>query len=110
MKIIDDKIVIAVEKPKTIKGLYVPETMSKRGVIEGEVHQIGPGRYYPDGIRRVVDVKIGDRVIFNNAGAAIKVDIMEGETQKQYFVIQPQEILMVLDENEHQIDTAGLSI
>ena len=59
---------------KTKSGIYLPDT-AKEKPQEGEVIAVGPGRVAEDGKRIVMDVKVGDTVIYAKyGGTEIKVD------------------------------------
>ena len=71
-----DRIVVkpieAEEKTKT--GIYLPDT-AKEKPQEGKVVAVGPGRLSEEGKRIVMDVKVGDIVVYSKyGGTEIKVD------------------------------------
>lgn len=100
MRIVDDKIAIKVEKKAQIKGIYIPSEHKTIGLVEGTVAVIGPGRYYPDGQRRPVNVKVGDRVVINNI-AALHLKYEKDGNQEEYWICKEPEIVVVLEEGEH---------
>ena len=100
MRIVDDKIAIKIEKKEQIKGIYIPSEHKTVGLVEGTVACIGPGRYYPDGQRRLVNVNVGDRVIINNI-AALHLKFEKDGKEEEYWVCKEPEIIMVLEEGEH---------
>jgi chaperonin GroES len=50
---------------KSPSGIIIPDTVDREKTDRGEVVAVGPGRFDEDGEKRIpVDVKVGDRVIF----------------------------------------------
>lgn len=47
----------------TDAGVIVPEMADDRE--EADVLQVGPGEIMPDGDREVIDIKVGDRILYN---------------------------------------------
>jgi len=74
----DRLVVKPVEKEERTKGgIILPDT-AKEKPQEGEVVAVGPGRMTDDGKRIVMDVKVGDRVIYSKyGGSEIKIDDVE---------------------------------
>lgn len=70
-------------------GLYIPAN-AKEKPLEGEVLAVGNGRVLQDGSVKSLEVKVGDRILFNKySGTEIKV---EGE---EYLIIREDDILVV---------------
>jgi chaperonin GroES len=62
------------KEEKTKSGIYLPDT-AKEKPQEGKVMAIGPGKMSEDGKRIVMDIKVGDTVIYAKyGGTEIKVD------------------------------------
>jgi chaperonin GroES len=62
------------KEEKTKSGIYLPDT-AKEKPQEGEVIAVGPGKMSEDGKRIVMDIKVGDMVIYAKyGGTEIKVD------------------------------------
>src|SRR5579864_8262702 len=80
------------ETEKTAGGLFIPDS-AKEKPQEGEVVAVGNGkRSEKDGSLQVLDVKVGDRILFGKySGSDIKVD---GD---EYMIMREDEILGVLD-------------
>ena len=71
-----DRVVVKpIEKEeKTKTGIYLPDTVKEKPQ-EGKVLAVGPGRLSEDGKRIVMDVKVGDIVIYAKYGGAdIKIE------------------------------------
>lgn len=73
-------------------GIIVPDSVSKDDKNEqGIVIAIGAGRWDEDGEKRIpLDVKVGDKVIFNSWRDKIKVD------KEEYSIISESDILAVI--------------
>jgi len=72
---------------KTKAGIYLPDT-AKEKPQEGEVVAVGPGRTSDDGKRIVMDVKVGDIVVYTKyGGTEIKVD------DEEYMILRESDIL-----------------
>ena len=55
-------------------GIIIPDTARERPQ-EGEVVAVGEGKYRTDGVRQSLDVRVGDRVLFDKySGSEIKLD------------------------------------
>ena len=71
-----DRVVVkpSEKEGKTKSGIYLPDT-AKEKPQEGEVVAVGPGRLSEDGKRVVMEVKVGDRVLYAKyGGTEIKID------------------------------------
>ena len=72
-------------------GIVLPDTASEKP-SQGEVLAVGPGKVDDNGDRRVLDVAIGDKIIFGQyAGSTVKVD---GE---ELLILGESEIFGVLE-------------
>jgi chaperonin GroES len=71
----DRLVVKPIEREEMTKtGIYLPDT-AKEKPQEGKVIAVGPGRLSEDGKRIVMDVKVGDTVIYARyGGTEIKID------------------------------------
>jgi chaperonin GroES len=68
-------VVKPIEKEEVTKGGIVLPDTAKEKPQEGEVVAVGPGRLSDDGKRIVMDVKVGDIVVYAKyAGTEIKID------------------------------------
>jgi chaperonin GroES len=58
-------------------GIVIPDTAQEKAQ-EGEVVAVGPGRMGKDNIREVMDIKVGDFIIYPKfGGTEIKVEGIE---------------------------------
>jgi chaperonin GroES len=79
------------EETKTAGGIVLPDSAAEKP-SQGEVLAIGPGKTLDNGDVRVLDVKVGDKVIFGQyAGSTVKVD---GE---ELLILSESEIFGVLE-------------
>ena len=88
-----DRIVVKriEEKEQMQGGLYIPDT-AKEKPQEGEVVAVGKGKRLEDGKVVVLDVQVGDRILFGKySGSDIKLD---GE---EYLIMRDDEVLGILD-------------
>jgi chaperonin GroES len=73
---LQDRVVVSriAEQEKTKGGIIIPDT-AKEKPVEGKVLAVGNGRVLEDGSLRKLDVKAGDRVLFNKyGGTEVKID------------------------------------
>jgi chaperonin GroES len=78
------------EEQKTKGGIIIPDT-AKEKPQEGQVVAVGGGRVNEEGKVRPLDVKKGDRVLFNKySGTEVK---LEGE---EHLIIREEDVLAVL--------------
>ena len=76
---------------KTAGGIIIPDS-AKEKPAEGEIIAVGPGKLNDKGERVVVDVKVGDRVLFSKYGGTdVKYD---GE---DYLIMREDDILGVVE-------------
>ena len=88
-----DRIVVKriEEKEQMQGGLYIPDT-AKEKPQEGEVVAVGKCKRLEDGKVVVLDVQVGDRILFGKySGSDIKLD---GE---EYLIMREDEVLGILD-------------
>jgi chaperonin GroES len=88
-----DRIVVKriEDKEQMQGGLYIPDT-AKEKPQEGEVVAVGKGKRLEDGKVVVLDVQVGDRILFGKySGSDIKLD---GE---EYMIMREDEVLGILD-------------
>lgn len=79
------------EEDVTKGGLVIPDT-AKEKPIRGQIVAVGAGRRLKDGSTRPLDVKEGDRVLFEKwAGSEVKLD---GEER---LLLKEDEVLATID-------------
>jgi chaperonin GroES len=89
-----DRVVIqpSAREEMTKSGIVIPDT-AKEKPQEGTIIAAGPGKILEDGKREPMDVKVGDRVLYQKyAGTEFKVD---GE---ELLIIDQKSILAVVED------------
>jgi len=75
----------------TASGILLPET-AKEKPQQGQVLAAGPGKVDDDGERIVMDVKVGDKVLYAKySGTEVKLD------GKKLLIMRESDILAVLE-------------
>jgi len=61
-----DRVVVRPDgrEVQTAGGIIIPDCVGVSGCLVGEVVACGPGRYYEDGSRMPMPLKVGDRVLY----------------------------------------------
>ena len=79
------------EEAKTKGGIIIPDT-AKEKPQEGKVVAVGKGKVTEDGKLQPLDVKKGDRVLFNKySGSEVNVD---GE---EHLIIREEDVLAICE-------------
>ena len=79
------------EEQKSKGGIIIPDT-AKEKPQEGKIIAVGKGKTLDDGKLVPLDVKVGDKVLFNKyAGSDIKI---EGE---EYMIMREEDVLGVIE-------------
>lgn len=79
------------EEEKTKGGIIIPDT-AKEKPAEGEVVATGSGRRTEDGKLVALDVKSGDRILFNKyAGTDIKIE------SEEYLIMREEDVLGIIE-------------
>ena len=90
---LQDRLVVSriAEEEKTKGGIIIPDT-AKEKPVEGKVLAVGNGRVLEDGNVRKLDIKAGDRVLFNKyGGTEVKID---GE---ELLILREDDVLGVIE-------------
>ena len=89
----DHVVVQLIEKEEvTVSGIILPDTVEKEKKAEGMVIAVGPGKLLDSGVRATLEVKVGDRVLFEKwGGEEVEVDDVE------YKIISADKILAILE-------------
>ncbi|MAX67610.1 MAG: co-chaperone GroES [Bacteriovoracaceae bacterium] len=91
VKPLHDRVLIkVVEETKTASGIIIPDG-AKDKPTEGEIVAVGSGYRLPDGSVRALEVKAGDKVLFDKwGGSEVKVD------GNEYLVMKEEKIIGIL--------------
>jgi chaperonin GroES len=90
---LQDRLVVSriAEEEKTKGGIIIPDS-AKEKPVEGKVLSVGNGRILEDGSVRKLDIKVGDRVLFNKyGGTEVKID---GE---ELLILREDDVLGVVE-------------
>ncbi len=93
MRPLHDRVIVKrMEEERTSPGgIVIPDTAAEKP-IRGEVVAIGNGKILDNGDVRVLDVKVGDKILFGKyAGTEVKV---EGE---ELLVMKEDDIMAVIE-------------
>ncbi len=79
------------EITKTAGGIIIPDS-AKEKPAEGEVIAVGPGKVNDKGDRVVLQVKVGDRVLFSKYGGTdVKLDGVD------YMIMREDDIMGIVE-------------
>lgn len=93
LKPLGDRVVIqpTPREEVTKSGILLPDT-AKEKPQEGTIIAAGPGKILEDGKREAMDVKVGDRVLYQKyAGTEFKVD------DEELLIIDQKSILAIVE-------------
>lgn len=93
IKPLGDRVVVqpVKEEEVTKSGIVLPDTVEKEKKQEGTVVAVGPGKMLESGSRAPIDVKVGDRVLFEKwGGEEVTVD------EEDYKIVEAEKILAIL--------------
>lgn len=80
------------EEEVTASGIFLPETVDKEKKAEGEVVAVGPGKLLENGQRAVMEVKVGDKVLFEKWGGE---DVKVGK--EEFKILDAEKILAIIE-------------
>jgi chaperonin GroES len=92
LKPLADRIVVKKleAEEKTSGGIVLPDT-AKEKPQQAEVLAVGPGRLDEKNVRQAMEVKVGDKVIFQKySGTEIKIDGIE------YVILAEKDVLALI--------------
>jgi len=90
---LQDRIIVKrlAEEQKTKGGIIIPDT-AKEKPIEGKVIAVGKGKVADDGKLIKLEVKVGDKILFNKYGGTdVKID---GD---EYLIMREDDILGIIE-------------
>ncbi len=77
---------------KTASGIILPDMGDKERPEQGTVIAVGPGKFLDNGTRQVMEVKVGDVVVFKKYGPdEVEVD------GKKYLVVGADDIMATIE-------------
>ncbi|MBI5222553.1 MAG: co-chaperone GroES [Candidatus Magasanikbacteria bacterium] len=80
------------EEEVTASGIVLPDTVDKEKKMEGEVVAVGPGKILDSGERAKMEVKVGDKIIFEKwGGEEVKVG------KEEYKILSVEKILAIVE-------------
>lgn len=79
------------KEEKTSTGIYLPTSGDKERPEQGTVVAVGPGKFLDNGTRQVVDVKVGDVVVFSYSRQEVKLE------DKKYFVVAAEDVMAIIE-------------
>lgn len=80
------------QETTTASGIVIPDSAAEKP-DQGEVIAVGPGRKDADGQRIVLDLQVGERVLFGKyAGQAVKVN------GNEFLVLREEDIVAVVNQ------------
>ncbi|MBI4427076.1 MAG: co-chaperone GroES [Candidatus Magasanikbacteria bacterium] len=80
------------EEEVTKSGIVLPDTVDKEKKMEGEVVAVGPGKILDSGERAKMEVKVGDKVIFEKWGGE---EVKMGK--EEYKILSAEKILAIVE-------------
>ena len=90
---LQDRILIkrVAEEEKTKGGIIIPDS-AKEKPQEGRVVSVGAGKLQEDGSIRKLEIKAGDKVLFNKySGSDIKIDGTE------HLILKEDDVLAIIE-------------
>jgi len=93
LKPLGDRLVVkpSAREEMTKSGIVLPDTVKERPQ-EGTVLAVGPGRILDDGKREAIDVKVGQKILFQKyAGTEFKLD------EEDLLILSQKDILAVIE-------------
>ena len=79
------------EDEKTKAGILLPDTAEKEKPIKGEVVAIGSGKILDNGQRETIDLKVGDKILFEKYGSdEYKLD------DEEFLVVEFDKVVAVI--------------
>jgi len=94
LKPLQDRILVKriEEDAQTKGGIIIPDTAREKP-MQGKVIAAGKGKVLDSGARQALDVKKGDKVLFNKyAGTEVKID------KEDYLIMREDDILGIIQE------------
>ena len=88
----DRVLVKALESEEKTKGGIVLPDIAKERPSKGEIIAVGTGKVFEDGSRKLLSVKVGDKIIFGKyAGTEVKIK------DQEYLILREEDVLAILE-------------
>ena len=76
---------------KTAGGILIPDN-AKEKPVEAKVIAVGSGKVLENGVRKALEIKVGDRVLFGKwSGSEVKIDGVD------HLLVKEEEILGIME-------------
>ena len=76
---------------KTASGIVIPDTAAEKP-DRGEILVVGPGKMLKDGQERMLEVKVGDKVLFGKySGQALKLH------DEEFLIMREEDIMATIE-------------
>ena len=82
------------EEEKTKGGILLPDTAEKGRPEQGKVVAVGPGKKNSAGKTIPLEVKKGDKVLFNKYGPR---EVKTADDKKEYLIAKQEDILAIIE-------------
>lgn len=79
------------KEEKTTSGIYLPSSGEKERPEQGRVLAVGPGKFLENGTRQVVDVRVGETVVFSYSRQEVTL------ADKKYFIVAAEDVMAVIE-------------
>lgn len=79
------------KEEKTTSGIYLPGAGEKDRPEQGKVLAIGPGKFLDNGTRQVIDVRVGETVVFSYS----RQEVTLGD--KKFFIVAAEDVMAVIE-------------
>lgn len=93
IKPLGDHVLVKPMEEEEVKkgGIIIPDT-AKEKPSKGEVIAVGPGKVMEDGKRKAMEVKVGDKVLYQKyGGTEIKIN------DEEHIIMSEDDILAVIE-------------
>ena len=93
LKPLGDRLVVhpSAREEMTKSGIVLPDTVKERPQ-EGKILAVGPGRILDDGTREPIEVKVGQKILFQKyAGTEFKLD------DEELLILSQKDVLAVIE-------------
>lgn len=100
---LNDRVIVKrIEKERqTASGIVIPDSAAEKPE-QGEVMAVGPGKRLSDGTIQLMEIKVGDKVLFGKyAGQMVKVD------DEELLVLREDDIVAIIEDSASTVKKAA---